>query len=110
MRRMRALARRAWAGPFAALFFMTGIAVPLMESTPPGDGPVAESQHAPDECVPGHDHSLCSVIKAGFVLPAPRAAVQSAGAGDAAPGIEPGLVALEHALADGHPPRAPPFV
>ena len=110
MRRMRTLARRAWVGPLAALFFTTGIAAPLMESLPGSDGPVVESQHEPGECVPGHDHTLCILINAGSVLPAPAPTGHATHVSEASPVATRAATRGGLALPEGHPPRAPPFI
>ena len=108
MDRMRRLARRAWTGPLAALLFMTGIAGPLLDSVRPADGPVWESRHAPGDCVPGHDHSLCTVIEGSVHLPAPgQASDRSHPTRDLHARAPADLWELVSVL-EGHRPRAPP--
>ena len=53
----------------AALSLWTGLVVPILDAEEWNHGTVVESAHDPDQCVRGHDHTICTQVVASRALP-----------------------------------------
>lgn len=108
MNRGDTASRRGLAIALTALTIVLGVAVPAVDRAELSPSPIVESEHAPGECVRGHDHLICNQVGANHAT----TVVQQE-----APGARPFIIALGHqwsatppqrTLPEGHPSRAPP--
>ena len=100
--------RRSFAGTLAALMLVLSVSLPVLDRVDIADEQVLESEHDPAECLPEHDHSICTQVGANQTSPTSSAeqpleqlAIQMVMATSL-------VLAARSAVAEGHPSRAPP--
>ena len=101
---------RRYASVGISLLMLTlSVAVPVLGRADLVDQPVAESEHNPGECPPGHDHTVCTQVGANLsALSESHAQHLDHVIGRLALPIQAPRIA-GGALEEGHPSRAPPL-
>ena len=102
--------RRGLAIALTALTIVLGVTVPVVDRFDLSPDPVVESDHAPGECVRGHDHLICNQVGANHAV-----TVASHEGWGTRPSVEASghrrtATPRQQTLPRGHRSRAPPAV
>ncbi|MBW3533900.1 MAG: hypothetical protein KY453_01570 [Gemmatimonadetes bacterium] len=101
--------RRLLSPLLASAMLVLSVAVPVLDTDRVSFAPVVESEHAPDQCVAGHDHTLCAQVGASRTLAASEIRLPLPTLDVIEPVTAP-QDALHHLLTGtGHSTRAPPL-
>lgn len=101
--------RRLLSPLLATVMLTLSVAVPVLDTDRASFAPVLESEHAPGQCVVGHDHTLCAQVAASRPLPASERRLPLPALRVADP-VDTLREALHQRLTTtGHSPRAPPL-
>lgn len=100
--------RQGFSALLSALLLVLSVAVPLLERADFLHEERWESHHDPEECVPAHDHTICTQVRANLWIPTSRTVGTHFTPRMGQTVAVTGVGRTQSPLPEGNPTRAPP--